>query len=103
MGLFGPTKGSIGDTIKQKNAGIEKARGRSASRIQAQKTRERKKEIAEEKQRKKQEQRDIKRYKLLHNNQTDPAKIKKQKQKAIEAGDRRRAKRAERRNKLLGR
>ena len=103
MGLFGPPKGSIGDAIKQKNAGIEKARGRSASKIQAQKARERKKEIAEENQRRKQEARDIKRYKALRNPKTDPAKIKKQNAKAIAAGEKRRAKRAERRRKFLGR
>lgn len=96
MGLFGPAKGSIGQTIKEKNAGIEKTRGRSASQIQAQKAKARKKEIKEEAERKKQEERDIKRYKALRTPVTDPAKIKKQKKKAIAAGEKRREKAAER-------
>ena len=95
-GTVQPSKGSIGETIKQKNAGIEKTRGRSASQIQAQKAKARKKEIEEEDERKKQEERDIKRYKMLRTPMTDPAKIKKQRKKAIAAGDKRREKAAER-------
>ncbi len=98
MGLFS-SKGSIGATIKEKNAGIEKTRGRSASQIQAQKAKERKKEIKEEAERKKQEERDIKRYKMLRTPVTDPAKIKKQKKKAIAAGDKRREKKEARKAK----
>lgn len=95
MGLFGPSKGSINKVVSGKITAGKPRGGGSASKIQAQQARDRKKEIKEALAQKKQEEKDIKRCKLLHNNQTDPAKIRKQKQKAIAAGDKRREKKAE--------
>ena len=92
MGLFGPTKGSIGDVVKNKvAAGRPHGRG-SASEVQARQAKERKKQIKEELKLKKQEKADIRRYNRLRTPKTDPAKQKKNRQKAIAAGDKRRAK-----------
>ena len=94
MGLFGPTKGSIGKVVGEKvKAGRPHGRG-SATEVQARQAKARKKEIEEEKKRKKQEEADIRRYNRLRTPKTDPAKQKKNRQKAIAAGDKRRAKAA---------
>jgi hypothetical protein len=92
MGLFGPTKGSIGETVKAKvKAGQPHGSG-AATQVQARQAKARKKEIQEELARKKQEKKDLARYNLLRTPKTDPAKQKKNKKKAIAAGNKRRAK-----------
>lgn len=95
MRLFAPARGSIGDTIRQKTAHVEKTRGRSASQIQAKKAKKRKKEIETAKKQKKQDERDIRRAKLLSfNGPPSAGKAAKFNKKAIEKGDKRRAKKA---------
>lgn len=93
MGLFGPSKGSIGKVIKGKvKAGQTHGTG-SASAVQGRKAKDRKKEIEEEAERKKQEQRDIRRARLLAFNPPSAAKSKKFEAKAIKKGNKRRARR----------
>jgi len=92
MPLFGPPKGSIGDTVNRKvKAGRPHGRG-TASEVQARQAKARKKEIKEEKERKKQEAADIRRARLLALNPPSAGKSAKFNAKAIKKGDKRREK-----------
>jgi len=90
------SKGSIGKVVDAKvKAGRPHGRG-TASEVQARQAKARKKEIEEDRKRKEQERKDIRRYNRLRTPKTDPAKQKKNREKAIAAGEKRREKAAQR-------
>jgi len=93
MGLFGPSKGSIGETVNAKIKAGKKFGGGSASKVQAAQAKARKKQIKEEAARKKQEARDIRRARLIKG-PPNAGKATKFNKKAIAAGDKRREKAA---------
>jgi len=96
MGLFGPPKGSIGKVIEEKvKAGRPHGRG-TATAVQARQAKARKKEIEAAAKQKKQDEADVRRAKLLALNPPNAGKAKQFKAKAIKKGDKRRAKKAER-------
>jgi len=93
MGFFGPTKGSIKQVVDAKiKAGQPHGTG-AATQVQARQAKARKKEIQEAAKRRKQEERDIRRAKLIKG-PPNAGKAKKFNEKAIAAGDKRRAKAA---------
>lgn len=95
MGIFGPSKGSIEKVVNDKIKARKSTYRGDASQIQAKKAKARKKEIQEQKARKKQEDRDVKRAKILALNPPNAASGKKFKAKAIAKGDKRREKKAQ--------
>ncbi|SRR6266496_290318 len=95
MGFFGPSKGSIGETIDEKiKAGRPYGRG-SASAVQARQARARKKQIKKAAKQRKQDAADVRRAKLIKG-PPRAADGKKFKAKAIKKGNKRRTKKAAR-------
>jgi hypothetical protein len=93
MGLFGPSKGSIGEVINKKvKAGQPYGTG-SATKVQQRQAKARQKEIEEELARKKQEKKDIRKAKLLRG-PPNAGKAAKFNANAIARGDKGRAKKA---------
>lgn len=93
MGIFGPSKGSIGAVVKAKvKAGQPHGKG-AATQVQARQASARKKQIEETAAKKAQDEADIRRAKLLSfNGPPNAGKAKKFKADAIKAGDKRRLK-----------
>lgn len=91
MGLFGPSKGSIGKTIQDKVKAGEPHGTGAATQVQARKARARQKEIKEKLKQDKQDAADIRRAKLIKG-PPNAGKAKKFDEKAKAAGDKRRQK-----------
>ena len=94
---FSTPKGSIKQTVNAKvKAGQPHGTG-AATKVQRRQAKERSKQIKEEKARRKQEAADLRRYNMLRTPTAKPGKQAKNKQKAIAAGEKRRAKQEARR------
>ena len=95
VGIFSQPKGSISKVVTDKARAGKPHGGGAASDVQARQAKARKAQIKEDRKRKAQEARDIKRAKILSlNGPPNAGKSKKFNEKAIRKGDERRAKAA---------
>jgi hypothetical protein len=93
MGIFGPSRGSIGAVVKAKVKAGQPHGGGAATQVQARQAKSRKKQIKEAATQRAQDAADIRRAKMLSfNGPPNAGKANKFNQKAIAKGDARRLK-----------